>query len=265
MPSPSPVSTIAKVDCILRDTIAWITFDHAAARNAMTVGMYESLRQICLDLAQNSAVRVVIFRGAGGKSFVSGSDIEQFSGFTSGKDGIRYEEGIDAYLAPLAALPMPSIAVIDSWAVGGGLAIASCCDFRIATPGARFGVPIAKTLGNCLSVGNVAWLTAHLGVNVVKRMLLLAEFISAEELLTQGYLLGIHPAESLESEALQLAERLSVLAPITQKASKLTMTKLLKNNLPDCSDLIEECYGSADFKNGVAAFLAGETPKWQGK
>jgi enoyl-CoA hydratase len=265
MSSPSQVRTLAKVDCVLRDNIAWVSFDHAVARNAMTVRMYQSLRQICLDLAENSAVRVVILRGAGGKSFISGSDIEQFSGFTSGKDGIRYEEGIDAYLAPLAALPMPSIAVIDSWAVGGGLAIASCCDFRIATPGARFGVPIAKTLGNCLSSGNVAWLIAHLGVNAVKRMLLLAEFISAEELLAQGYLLGIHSAESLEAEALKLAERLSVLAPITQKASKLTITKLLKNNLPDCNDLIEECYGSADFKNGVTAFLAGQTPRWQGK
>ena len=256
---------IAEVRFELRNGIAFITFDHVAARNAMTVGMYQSLKSICEDLAKNPSARAAILRGAGGKSFVSGSDIAQFSNFTSGEDGILYEEGIDQYLAPLATLPIPTIAVIDGMAVGGGLAIASCCDFRISTPDARFGVPIAKTLGNCLSAGNVAWLVAHLGINIVKRMLLLAELVTAPELLKQGYLLATYPAESLEIEANQLAERLMKLAPITQKSSKLTLARIIKNNLPDCSDLIRECYGSADFKNGVTAFMDGKPPVWTGK
>ena len=260
-----PTSSIAKVDFELRNSIAYITFDHVAARNAMTVGMYQSLKSICEDLAQSSAARVAILRGAGGKSFVSGSDIAQFSAFTSGDDGISYEEGIDSYLAPLAMLPIPTIAVIDGMAVGGGLAIASCCDFRISTPDARFGVPIAKTLGNCLSAGNVAWLVAHLGANIVKRMLLLAELVTAPELLKQGYLLATYPAEALEGEANQLAERLMKLAPITQKSSKQTIARIIKSNLPDCSDLIRECYGSEDFRNGVSAFLDGKPPVWTGK
>ena len=256
---------IAEVRLELRNDVAYITFDHVAARNAMTVGMYQSLKSICEDLAKNPKAKVAILRGAGGKSFVSGSDIAQFSSFTSGEDGISYEEGIDQYLAPLATLPIPTIAVIDGMAVGGGLAIASCCDFRISTPDARFGVPIAKTLGNCLSAGNVAWLMAHLGINIVKRMLLLAELVTAPELLKQGYLLATYPAENLEFEANQLADRLMKLAPITQKSTKLTLARLIKNNLPDCSDLIRECYGSEDFKNGVSAFLDGEPPIWTGK
>ena len=256
---------IAEVRFELRNGIAFITFDHVAARNAMTVGMYQGLKSICEDLSKNSTARVVILRGAGGKSFVSGSDIAQFSDFTSGDDGILYEEGIDAYLAPLANLPIQTIAVIDGMAVGGGLAIASCCDFRISTQDARFGVPIAKTLGNCLSAGNVAWLVAHLGVNIVKRMLLLAELVTAPELLQQGYLLATYPAEALESEANQLAEKLMKLAPITQKSTKQVLARIIKNNLPDCSDLIRECYGSEDFKNGVAAFLDGKPPVWTGK
>jgi enoyl-CoA hydratase/carnithine racemase len=256
---------LAEVRLELRNRIAFITFDHVAARNAMTVSMYQSLKTICEELATNSMARVAILRGAGGKSFVSGSDIAQFSSFTSGDDGIRYEEGIDRYLAPLATLPIPTIAVIDGMAVGGGLAIASCCDFRISTPDARFGVPIAKTLGNCLSAGNVAWLVAHLGVHVVKRMLLLAELVTAPELLKQGYLLATYPAESLENEAHQLAERLMQLAPITQKSSKQALARIIGHNLPDCSDLIRECYGSQDFKNGVTAFLDGKPPIWTGK
>ena len=256
---------IAEVRYELRNGIAFITFDHVAARNAMTVGMYQRLKSICEDLAKNSSARAAILRGAGGKSFVSGSDIAQFSNFTSGEDGILYEEGIDQYLAPLATLPIPTIAVIDGMAVGGGLAIASCCDFRIATPDARFGVPIAKTLGNCLSASNIAWLVAHLGINIVKRMLLLAELVTAPELLKQGYLLATYPAQALESESNQLAERLMSLAPITQKSSKQTLARIIKNNLPDCSDLIHECYGSDDFKNGVAAFLDGKPPTWTGK
>ena len=260
-----PLDHLAEVRLELQNNIAYITFDHIAARNAMTVGMYQTLKSICEDLAKTSTARVAILRGAGGKSFVSGSDIAQFSTFTSGDDGILYEEGIDSYLAPLAMLPIPTIAVIDGMAIGGGLAIATCCDFRISTPDARFGVPIAKTLGNCLSASNLAWLVAHLGVNIVKRMLLLAELVTAPELLKQGYLLASYSAEALEGEANQLAERLMKLAPVTQKSSKQALARIMKRNLPDCSDLIRECYGSEDFKNGVASFLEGKPPVWTGK
>lgn len=256
---------LAEVRLEIRNDIARITFDHVAARNAMTVGMYQSLKTICEDLAKNGTARVVILRGAGGKSFVSGSDIAQFASFQNGEDGIRYEEGIDQYLAPLAMLPIPTIAVIDGMAVGGGLAIASCCDFRISTPDALFGVPIAKTLGNCLSASNVAWLIAHLGMNLVKRMLLLAELVTAPELLKQGYLLATYPPDELESQAQLLGERLMMLAPITQKSSKLILARLIKHKLPDCNDLIRECYGSYDFNNGVTSFLDGKPPIWAGK
>ena len=258
------VGNIAQVSLEIRGNVAHITFDHVAARNAMTVGMYQSLKSICEDIAKNPKIRVAILRGAGGKSFISGSDIAQFASFKDGQDGILYEEGIDDYLGPLATLPIPTIAVIDAMAVGGGLAIASCCDFRISTPDAKFGVPIAKTLGNCLSAGNVAWLVAHLNINIVKRMLLLAEMISAPELLKQGFLLATYEQDQLGHEADVLAERLSKLAPITQKSSKLVLARLIKNNLPDCNDLISETYGSHDFKNGVAAFLKGEPPIWIG-
>jgi enoyl-CoA hydratase/carnithine racemase len=104
-----------------------------------------------------------------------------------------------------------------------------------------------------------------MGINIVKRMLLLAELVTAPELLKQGYLLSAYPVEALEHEANHLAERLMSLAPITQKSSKQTLARIIKNNLPDCHDLIRECYGSDDFRNGVASFLDGKPPSWSGK
>jgi enoyl-CoA hydratase/carnithine racemase len=268
MNTSAPSSTDPKVAQVLlsiENNVAHITFDHVAARNAMTVGMYERLRAICLDIATMPTIRVAVLRGAGGKSFVSGSDIAQFSGFRDGNDGIAYEASIDTYFAPLIDLPIPTIAVVDGLAVGGGLAIASCCDFRIATHDARFGVPIARTLGNCLSAGNVAWLTHHLGVGIVKRMLLLAELVPANELLANGFILKTYSAEDMDGAANALASRLSSLAPVTQKVSKATIHRVLRSQLPNCDDLVRECYGSADFRTGVNAFLNGIPPKWEGK
>ncbi len=255
----------ARVYCQVDGSIAHIFFDHPQARNAMTQGMYEQLRTICLGLTENSAVRVAILRGIGGKSFVSGSDIAQFQSFQGGADGVHYERMIDHYLGPLQQLSIPSIAVVDGLAVGGGLAIAALCDFRIATPNAKFGVPIARTLGNTLSPSNIAWLSAHLGIAMVKRMLLLAELISAQELLTQGFVYKTGESEDLDTMSMDLAKQLAALAPITQKASKLIMARVIGHSLPNCDDLIAKVYGSADFKEGVTAFLGGRPPHWQGK
>src|SRR5437868_8334932 len=122
--------------------VASIVFDRHAARNAMTWQMYEQLGEICKRLQNEDGVRVAVFRGAGGKAFVAGTDIAQFQKFTSAEDGIAYEETMERYLAGLEALPMPTLAVVEGFAIGGGLAIATCCDLRIATPNASFGVPI---------------------------------------------------------------------------------------------------------------------------
>lgn len=258
-------STNARVYCEIKGSIAHLWFDHPQARNAMTQAMYEQLRAICLDLGQNQSVRVAILRGIGGKSFVSGSDIAQFEAFQGGADGVHYERMIDHYLGPLQQLPIPTIAVIDGLAVGGGLAIAALCDFRVATPTAKFGVPIARTLGNTLSPSNIAWLTAHLGIAIVKRMLLLAELVSAQELVAQGFIYKTGEADELDGMSHALAEQLAAMAPITQKASKLIMARVISHALPNCDDLIAEVYGSADFREGVSAFLSGRPAQWLGK
>ena len=244
--------------------VASVTFDRPQARNAMTWAMYERLGQMCGELQANAAVRVVTFRGAGGEAFVAGTDIEQFTTFGSGEDGVAYEQQIDQCIQKLEMLPMPTVAVIEGWAIGGGLAIATACDFRLATPASRFGVPIARTLGNCLSVANLARLSAVFGLPRVKRMLMLAETLAADEALDCGFLLQLSAPGEIDAALAQLCERLAALAPVTQSVAKEGLRRLVSQNLPADEDLIRRCYGSDDFQEGVQAFVGKRRPVWKG-
>ncbi|CAA0097120.1 Short-chain-enoyl-CoA hydratase [Starkeya nomas] len=242
--------------------VARLVFDRPSARNAMTWRMYEELAAACAAIAADPSIRVAVLRGAGGKAFVAGTDIEQFRAFSSGNDGIAYEEKVEHYVGGLEALPVPTVAVVEGWAVGGGMALANACDFRVATPGARFGVPIARTLGNCLSASNVQRLAATLGVSMVKRMLLLAETPVAEEL-PPGYV-SIVPAEEIDAKVEELCARLAGHAPITLRVTKEILRRLARDPHAADSDLVRETYGSADFREGVEAFLAKRPPNWRG-
>lgn len=254
-----------EVRLAIEGAVASVTFDRPEARNAMTWSMYEQLRAICEQLRADRSVRVVRFQGAGGEAFVAGTDIAQFQDFRSGEDGIAYEQRIDATMTLLASLPMPTVAVVQGWCIGGGLAIASTCDFRLATPASKFGVPIARTLGNCLSMANVAGLVAAFGRPRVQRLLLLADLVGAEEAHACGYLLEVVAAEGLEAAAQKLCTKLAGLAPVTQQVSKEALDRLLRHSLPEADDLIRRTYGSEDFREGVTAFVARRPPVWKGR
>ena len=245
--------------------VASVVFDRPAARNAMTWAMYEQLGAICDQLAAQPGIRVVSFRGAGGEAFVAGTDIEQFKQFKDGADGVAYEKRIDGCMAKLDALPMPTVAVIEGWAVGGGLAIATACDIRIATPSARLGVPIARTLGNCLSIANLARLVAAFGRPRVQRMLIGAEILKAEEAQSCGYLAELVAADAIDAAAAALCQRLASLAPVTQAVTKEGLRRLMLQQLPEAEDLIVRSYGSDDFREGVSAFSEKRSPVWRGR
>jgi len=252
------------VDYEVKDGIAYVTFNRPEARNAMTWAMYDGLARACDQIVSDDNVRVALLRGAGG-SFVAGTDIQQFTAFKGGEDGIAYEKRIEASISQIENVGKPLIAVIEGFATGGGLIIAASCDFRLATPDARFGVPIARTLGNCISVGNVARLMAHFGTARAKRMLMLAEMIEAEEARACGFVEAIHPVNEIGAKAEAMCKRLIGHAPITMRASKEAMRRVSMANLPDGSDLIRACYGSADFKEGMTAFLGKRKPEWTGR
>lgn len=253
-----------EVHCTVTDGVASVVFDRPQARNAMTWAMYDGLARACREIAENPDVRVAVFRGAGGEAFVAGTDIAQFTEFTA-EDGLRYEAHISISIERIETLTKPTIAAVDGWCTGGGLIIASACDFRIATPSAKFGVPIAKTLGNCLSAANVARLVAAFGQARVKRILMLAEMVSAEEAAALGFVHKIATPGELDAAVAGMCARLKEHAPLTMQASKEAMRRLMLSRLPDDEDLVRLCYGSADFKEGISAFLGKRKPNWQGR
>lgn len=255
-----------QVSLSIQGQVATLTFDRPAARNAMTWAMYEQLATHCRNLASDggAGIRVVVMRGAGGEAFVAGTDIAQFRQFTSGDDGVAYEARIDEGVSLVEKLPMPTIAVIDGWCVGGGLAIATACDFRLATPNARFGVPIARTLGNTLSALNLARLRAAWGLQPVRRMLLLAQVLGADAALACGFLEGIYDADQLHEAVVALGDKLAALAPVTQTVVKEALRRQTVVAVADTDDLVRVCYGSNDFHEGVEAFVERRPPVWTG-
>lgn len=251
---------------VVRDGgVATILFDRPQARNAMTWRMYEGLAAACQQLSGDTFTRVAVLRGVGGKAFVAGTDIAQFQEFITAEQGLAYEAKMEGYLTALEALPMPTLAVVEGWAIGGGLAIAACCDLRIATTGSNFGVPIARTLGNCLSIANYARLVAALGAARAKRMLLMAENLPAEDALAAGFLMAVVDPAVLDLRITEICDRLGGNAPVTMRVTKEAIRRLQQIGLPDGDDLVSACYGSDDFRTGVKAFVEKRTPQWSGR
>ena len=245
--------------------VASVVFDRPAARNAMTWTMYQELGAICDRLRNEPSVRVDVAARRRRRGLRGRHRHRAVQGLSDGQAGVDYERSIDEAMARLEGLPIATVAVIEGWVVGGGLAIATACDIRIATASARMGVPIAKTLGNCLSMASIARLVAAFGRPRVQRMLIAAEILTAEEALGCGYLAQVVGADAIDATCASLCQRLATLAPVTQAVSKEGLRRLLLNNLPDAQDLIMRTYGSEDFREGVTAFTEKRPPVWRGR
>jgi enoyl-CoA hydratase len=239
--------------------VAQIVIDRPERHNAMSVPMYETLLSLIAQCQDDPEVRCVLFRGAGGKSFISGTDIAYFTHFKDGSDGVRYEAFVERVIDAVERIALPTVAVIDGWAVGGGLALATACDFRLCTEGSRFGAPIAKTLSNTLSSRNIARLQAAFGVPRVKKMLMLADMLTAQDALDCGYVYEVCSRDVLEQTAATLAQRLIELSPVTQAAVKESLRRIVVEQRLDDEDLVEQVYGSAAFHGAVAAFTSGSS------
>ena len=253
------------VTTAIEGPIATVRFDRPQMHNAMTFAMYDRLVAICGDLKSNEGVRVIVFRGTGGKAFISGTDISQLSAISNGEDGLPTRARVEACIGALEALPQPTVALIDGWAVGGGLALAAACDFRLATKAAKFGAPIARTVGNCYSPANVKRLVAGLGAPRTKGILMLGDMIDAEEAKSCGFVLDTVEPDALQARAEQLIAALLGNAPLTMRVSKEMVRRIVQDEANDGADLIATIYGSEDFKAGVKAFVGKAKPEWRGQ
>lgn len=243
--------------------VATIVFARPEARNAMTWTMYEQLQSACHALRDDRSCRVVVLRGEGGEAFVAGTDISQFRAFEDGDDGLAYEARMEEILSDLEVLPQPTIAVVEGFATGSGLLMSAICDLRIATPSARFGMPVARTLGNCLSMRNYARLVSVLSASRVATVVITASFLTAEEAASAGFVAAVHEPDDLDDALAALTGRIVEHAPLTTWATKEALRRLRFANLPEGDDLVHEVFGSADFKEGVTAFLAKRPARWE--
>jgi enoyl-CoA hydratase len=248
------------------DGITQVIFNRPAVRNALTFEMYEEIYDLCTKANTNREIRAIIFAGSGSSAFAAGTDINLLQGIASGKEGIDYEARIERVVGAVERCRVPTIAAIAGACTGGGAALAAACDLRIGAENMKFGYPMAKTLGNCLSLGNSARLSFLIGPGRFKDLLFTARLMGAEEAYAAGLINEIvdEPKEILP-RARDLAALIVQHAPLTIRAAKEALLRIYeKLQSVDFSDVIDQCYGSEDFRRGANSFINKETPKWSG-
>ena len=255
----SPEITIERGDGVVE-----VTFDRPHRHNAFTRDMYAAMRELCAELAEDNATRVLVLRGAGGRAFAAGNEISDFLS----QDAVAYEDWIRELLEALFALPQVTIAAVDGVCVGGGLAVATHCDLRIATAGSRFGYPIARTLGNALAGSIVYRCASVFGESLTREMLLASRLVGADRAYAVGAVMDVaEDAAALDAELASLVEGLRAASAVTIRATKgqlLDRARRLEASPAGEAELLREVYTGPDFAEGVRAFLAKEKPAFRG-
>lgn len=231
-----------------------VTFDRPAQHNAMTFEMYDGLYAACETADADTDVRVMVLRGAGRRAFASGTDIAAFRDFRDGADGLAYEQRLTRAVNRLEEVTVPTVAAVEGYCLGGGLALAAVCDLRVATRSAKFGVPIARTLGNCLSMNSLSILVGQLGPARTLDMLLRARLFDGAESHAAGFVAELCEDGALDPAIEGVVKTLLAHFPLTAWATKVAVARLRRANLPSDSDLVTRVYGSDDFRRAVAAF-----------
>jgi enoyl-CoA hydratase/carnithine racemase len=261
--SPTP-----KMLAEVKDGIGWITFNAPEKRNAMSLDMWQGLGEILGKLQEEKSLRVLILKGAGEVAFVSGADISEFEEKRSSQgDRDAYEEAFDDALDKLANFPKPVIAMIRGYCIGGGLAIALNTDIRIASENSKFGIPAAK-LGLGYGFEAVKTLESIVGPSHAKDILFTARFLEAKEALSIGLVNFMVGFELLDQTVDDYAKKIVGNAPLTIRAVKKTVGEVVRDpgqkNPAHIEKMVNDCFLSADYKEGRRAFMGKRKPKFIG-
>ena len=265
MDTPVADKIISKVE----NGIGWLIINNPEKRNAMSIEMYEAMAAALERYAKDPAVRVVILKGAGDKSFISGADISQFKDRRSTMEQVRAGEAIsERNNKMLRECPKPTIAMIRGFCMGGGLGTAITCDIRIASDDSQFGVPAAK-LGVGYRFAGIRRLAEVVGPQFTAEIFYTGRRFTAQEAFDMGLINRMVPAAELEKYVLDYATTLAGNAPLTLRAVKQCLVELKKDpadrDLDLCQKLVEDCFASQDYIEGRTAFMEKRKPNFKGK
>jgi enoyl-CoA hydratase/carnithine racemase len=250
-------------------SVEWFIFNRPHVRNAETEWMDEELVRVCTNVNADPTVKALVFTGVASETpcFTSGADFSRLRSVNSMADIRKLEDSGERLSSAIESVRVPTIAAMAGPAIGGGVLIAASCDIRIASPSLRFGFPLARSSGSCLSMRNLARLSNLIGYQHTKELVMSARLLNANELAEAGALNEIVPDEpALFTRAQQIAESYADLAPLTIWATKEAMRRLRDFAIPPHADadILAACYLSQDFREGIAAFREKRKPRWRG-
>ena len=247
--------------------IATVTFNRPDKLNALNRAMWAGLGETMRRLSDDTALRCVVLRGAGGKAFAAGADIAEFATErANARQAKQYGELIHATMQAVAQCRHPTVAMIEGACVGGGLEIAAMCDMRVCGASSRFGVPINK-LGLTMAYGELAGLLALVGRAVTLEILLEGRVFDAEEAYRKRLVNRVVADGQVEAESYALAQRIADGAPLVARWHKQFIERLTvrADIAPEEWDFGFACFDTEDYRTGVKAFLAKTKPEFEGR
>ena len=247
----------------VRDSIGWIKINRENKLNALNIELIDELHDRIINFQKHSSVKVIALTGKGKKAFVAGADISEFSGFKPQQAGAFARRGNQVLFDLIAQLEKPVIAAINGYALGGGLELAMSCHLRIAVQHAKLGLP-EVSLGVIPGYGGTQRLPALIGKGNAMEMILTGDMISADKALKLGLVNQVVPAEKLFEATITLAERLMKNSPnsIKNAIKAINASDITLNGFKDENLQFSKCFGTTDFKKGVAAFLEKRKPEF---